>query len=384
MKKVFVSGCFDLLHSGHVEFFRQASSFGDLYVGIGSDETILGYKHHKTVYSEEERLYMVKSIRYVEEAFINSGSGVLDFIPTLDIVNPDVLVVNEDGDCEEKRILCKERGMDYIVLDRVPSKGLRARSSTDLKNDACEIPLRLDLAGTWIDQTYVSCYGGGWAITMSLEPTFKILERSGLATSTRNTIRKIWPFQLPNIDPEMLARLVFCLENEPERENGFIAWAQDAIGICVPGVSRHYYNNRFWPEKIEVCRDDMVLNWLEDHICMIPMFPRKSGFSVLENRNVSETKVRSLTLASERCWSSMLSLDLYAFASAFQASFEAQISMFPAMMQPGVQPFIDRYSSNPEVLAWKMTGSGGGGYLVLVCSKPDAFPEEAIRLSIRR
>ncbi len=384
VKKVFVSGCFDLLHSGHVEFFRQASSFGDLYVGIGSDETILGYKHHKTVYSEEERLYMVKSIRYVKEAFINSGSGVLDFIPTLDIVNPDVLVVNEDGDCEEKRILCKERGMDYIVLDRVPSKGLRARSSTDLKNDACEIPLRLDLAGTWIDQTYVSCYGGGWAITMSLEPTFKILERSGLATSTRNTIRKIWPFQLPNIDPEMLARLVFCLENEPERDNGFIAGAQDAIGICVPGVSRHYYNNRFWPEKIEVCRDDMVLNWLEDHICMIPMFPRKSGFSVLENRNVSETKVRSLTLASERCWSSMLSLDLYAFASAFQASFEAQISMFPAMMQPGVQPFIDRYSSNPEVLAWKMTGSGGGGYLVLVCSKSDAFPEEAIRLSIRR
>ena len=384
VKKVFVSGCFDLLHSGHVEFFRQASSFGDLYVGIGSDETILGYKHHKTVYSEEERLYMVKSIRYVKEAFINSGSGVLDFIPTLDIVNPDVLVVNEDGDCEEKRILCKERGMDYIVLDRVPSKGLRARSSTDLKNDACEIPLRLDLAGTWIDQTYVSCYGGGWAITMSLEPTFKILERSGLATSTRNTIRKIWPFQLPNIDPEMLARLVFCLENEPERDNGFIAGAQDAIGICVPGVSRHYYNNRFWPEKIEVCRDDMVLNWLEDHICMIPMFPRKSGFSVLENRNVSETKVRSLTLASERCWSSMLSLDLYAFASAFQASFEAQISMSPAMMQPGVQPFIDRYSSNPEVLAWKMTGSGGGGYLVLVCSKPDAFPEEAIRLSIRR
>lgn len=384
MKKVFVSGCFDLLHSGHVEFFRQASSFGDLYVGIGSDETILGYKHHKTVYSEEERLYMVKSIRYVKEAFINSGSGVLDFIPTLDIVNPDVLVVNEDGDCEEKRILCKERGMDYIVLDRVPSKGLRARSSTDLKNDACEIPLRLDLAGTWIDQTYVSCYGGGWAITVSLEPTFKILERSGLATSTRNTIRKIWPFQLPNIDPEMLARLVFCLENEPERDNGFIAGAQDAIGICVPGVSRHYYNNRFWPEKIEVCRDDMVLNWLEDHICMIPMFPRKSGFSVLDNRNVSETKVRSLTLASERCWSSMLSLDLYAFASAFQASFEAQISMFPAMMQPGVQPFIDRYSSNPEVLAWKMTGSGGGGYLVLVCSKPDAFPEEAIRLSIRR
>ena len=34
MKKVFVSGCYDLLHSGHVEFFRQASQFGELYVGV--------------------------------------------------------------------------------------------------------------------------------------------------------------------------------------------------------------------------------------------------------------------------------------------------------------------------------------------------------------
>ena len=44
-KKVLVSGCYDLLHSGHVEFFRQASEFGDLYVGIGSDATIQEYKH---------------------------------------------------------------------------------------------------------------------------------------------------------------------------------------------------------------------------------------------------------------------------------------------------------------------------------------------------
>ena len=49
MKKVFVSGCYDLLHSGHVEFFRQASQYGELYVGIGSDSTILEYKHHKTL-----------------------------------------------------------------------------------------------------------------------------------------------------------------------------------------------------------------------------------------------------------------------------------------------------------------------------------------------
>jgi cytidyltransferase-like protein len=81
-KKVFVSGCYDLLHSGHVEFFRQASQYGDLYVGIGSDKTILHYKNHKTAYSEQERLFMVKSIRYVKDAYINAGDGILDFLPT--------------------------------------------------------------------------------------------------------------------------------------------------------------------------------------------------------------------------------------------------------------------------------------------------------------
>ena len=40
-KKVFVSGCYDMLHSGHVAFFEEAASHGDLYVGIGSDKTIM-------------------------------------------------------------------------------------------------------------------------------------------------------------------------------------------------------------------------------------------------------------------------------------------------------------------------------------------------------
>ena len=55
-KKVFVSGCYDLLHSGHVEFFMQASRFGDLYVGIGSDATYLEYKHRKPMFPEEFQL----------------------------------------------------------------------------------------------------------------------------------------------------------------------------------------------------------------------------------------------------------------------------------------------------------------------------------------
>jgi cytidyltransferase-like protein len=384
-KKVFVSGCYDLLHSGHVEFFRQASQYGDLYVGIGSDATILGYKHHKTVYSEQERLFMVKSIRYVKDAYINAGNGILDFLPTLDIVKPDILVVNSDGGNDDKRRLCEERGIEYIVLERDPHEGLKARSSTDLKKTESQIPTRLDIAGTWIDQPYVSQYAPGWAITISLEPTFEIRERCGLSTSTRNVIRRIWPYNLPNMDPETLARLVFCFENHPEREDGIISGAQDAIGICIPGLCRHWYDNHFWPEKIESCQDEKVLSWLENHLVMIPMEPRRPGCSVIEGKDITEPKVKALADAADNCWQAILARDLDAFARSYRASFDAQVAMFPAMIQGCVQSYIDKYRD--EVLAWKLPGAGGGGYLACVVNDAPSFQQshpDAICLTIRR
>ena len=387
MKKVFVSGCYDLLHSGHVEFFRQAAQYGELYVGIGSDKTILHYKNHKTVYSEQERLFMVKSIKYVKDAYINAGRGILDFIPTLDIVKPDILVVNSDGGSDSKRKVCEERGIEYIVLERDPHEGLEARSSTELKKSPCLIPTRLDLAGTWIDQPYVSCLAPGWALTISLEPSFEIRDRCGLSTSTRNVIKRIWPYQLPNMDPETLARLVFCFENHPEREDGIISGAQDAIGICVPGLCRHYYDNHFWPDKIETCEDEVVLSWLENHLCMIPMEPRKPGCSVIEGMDITKTKVEALAKAADDCWEAIMNTDLEAFAKAYNDSFNAQVAMFPAMIQGCVQEYIDKYSAMEDVLAWKMPGAGGGGYLACVVNDTEKFCEkhpEAIKLKIRR
>lgn len=387
MKKVFVSGCYDLLHSGHVEFFRQAAQYGDLYVGIGSDETILHYKNHKTLYKEHERLYMVKAIRYVKDAFINAGSGIMDFIPTVDFLKPDILVVNEDGDSIEKRQFCESRGIEYIVLKRTPSEGLEAHSSTALKNQLSQIPTRLDLAGTWIDQPYVSCFAPGWAITISLEPTFEIRERCGLSTSTRNMIKKIWPMRLPEMEPEQLAKLVFCFENDPERSDGIVSGAQDSIGICMPGLVRHYYDKRYWPLKIETCKDETVLLWLEDHLVMIPMEPRKPGCSVVEGKDITEAKVKALAKAADDCWEVIMNKDLKRFAEAYKASFDAQVAMFPAMIQGSVQQYINRYSVMEGVMAWKMPGAGAGGYLACVVEDAKRFAEdhpEAIRLTIRR
>ena len=416
VKKVFVSGCYDLLHSGHIEFFKQASQFGDLYVGIGSDATYLEYKHRKPMFPQEERLFMVSNIKFVKEAYINEGSGVIDFIPTLDRVKPDIFVVNAEGGSDAKRQLCEERGIQYIELERTPAEGLQARSSSSLKaalstqqeetihnselktHNSSRIPTRLDLAGTWIDQPYVSMHHPGWAITISLEPTFEVRDRCGLSTSTRKMIQKIWPIKLPKMDPEMLARLVFCFKNNPERGDGHISGAQDSIGICVPGLCRHYYDNNFWPKKIESTNDEMTLRFLEEHLVMVPMEPRKPGCSVTEVKDITPTKVKALTDAADACWNAILSRDLEAFAAAYKASFEAQTAMFPGMIAPTyvghpeldntyIAEAIARYSAMEDVLAWKMPGAGGGGYLALIVKDAKEFMEqhpEAFELHIRR
>ncbi len=379
-KKVFVSGCYDMLHSGHVAFFRAAAQYGDLYVGIGSDKTIEAYKNRKPVYSEKERLYMVKAIRYVTDACINPGSGIMDFVETVDRIKPDVFVVNTDGGSEEKREFCRSRGIEYVELNRTPDAGLEARSTTSLRTGVkSHLPYRVDLAGTWIDQPYVSQYAPGWALTISIEPTEEFMERAGMSTSTRNAAKKIWPYELPAYNEEMMARLLFCFENDPENK-GHISGAQDAIGICMSGLTRHWYDNSYWPLKIESCHDEAILSWLEDHLCLAPMFPRKAGVSVVEGKDIDAGKVKTLAAAAADCWEAIMRRDLSAFAKAFSASFEAQVAMFPAMMQPGVAEHIERWRER-GAMAWKMCGAGGGGYLALVF---DEIPADAIRIKIRR
>ena len=116
---------------------------------------------------------------------------------------------------------------------------------------------------------------------------------------------------------------------------------------------------------------------------MIPMEPRRPGCAVVEGKRIDAVRVRALASAADRCWAAILARDLAGFAAAYRASFEAQVAMFPGMVQPviagpdrqsempgqaghDVQSVIDQWSTVPGVLAYKMPGAGGGGYLACV------------------
>lgn len=133
-RRVVVSGCFDWLHSGHVEFFHEAAALGELYVVVGSDRNLRYLKGDgHPLHGQDERRYMVQAVRTVHRALISTGTGWMDAEPEIASIAPHVYVVNEDGDKPEKRDFCRAHGLEYVVLRRRPHRGLPRRTSTDLR-----------------------------------------------------------------------------------------------------------------------------------------------------------------------------------------------------------------------------------------------------------
>lgn len=96
MKTVFVSGCFDILHAGHVQFFQEAKSLGDkLIVSFASEQVLYNHKQRKSSIPDLHKKVLIESLKYVDEVVIgeNTKDIGLDFIEHFLRIKPDLLVV---------------------------------------------------------------------------------------------------------------------------------------------------------------------------------------------------------------------------------------------------------------------------------------------------
>lgn len=224
------------------------------------------------------------------------------------------------------------------------------------------IPYRIDLAGAWLDQPFISKICPGSVITLSLEPIHEYHERCGMATSTRKKIEKIYSLGMPEIDSIEMAKLVFAYDNKPGQK--YVSGAQDAIGLCVKGLSRHYYNGSYWPRSIEILQDDSILDWLEDHIFLKYLWPRPEGLDLMEEINGFELFIKSLSDCSNQCWDAILNKDLSKLGEYITLSFNVQRHIFPLMAD------IKIIEKIPVCMGCKLAGAGGGGYLIMINDKP--------------
>jgi glycerol-3-phosphate cytidylyltransferase-like family protein len=333
-------------------------------------------KARKPFNNEQERLYMVKALKYVKEAWINSGSGLIDFLSELKGLRPDIFFVNSDGHSNLKEQLCKELGIEYIVSKRLPHENLPLRSTTALRED-CRIPYRIDIAGGWLDQPNVSVLCPGPVLTISIEPDYEFNDRSGMATSSRKKAIELWQVDIPAGNREKLAKTLFCYDNPPGTE--YVSGSQDSLGIVMPGLVRLDYNGDYWPFRIESILDGGVLSWLEGRLWLVPLYPRYENYDVLSNTNISAEEAKRLSEASNACWNAILNGDIRQFGLSVRDSFDAQIAMYPNMVSEDILDVLAVYKD--RALGWKLSGAGGGGYLILVSELPI---NNALRIRIRR
>ena len=363
-KKVLVSGCYDLLHAGHIAFFKTASQYGQLYVSVGKDDNLFRLKGKKPYFSQEERVYMVGAVKYVTEAFVAAGDGMLDFVEDLKRIKPDYFVVNSDGFTEGKKLICEQNNVRLIVLERIPEDGLPARSSSQSKKDL-KFPYRLCLAGGWMDQPWASQIHSGSCVVVQIWPDYDFNDRSGMATSSRKIAGELWGDKLPEGDPERIARLLFGAENPPGSE--YISGSQDQLGILMPGANRLYYNGKYWPNNIESMIEAGTCDWLSGVLHLIPLIPRPEGYNPLVEKMLTTENVKELGEAGNLCWEGIMERDVNKLGAGMKQTFLSWKKMLPYTVPDWVSEEMDTnwFPNYPGAI----TSGSGGGYVIVASDK---------------
>ncbi len=238
------------------------------------------------------------------------------------------------------------------------------------------IPNRLQLAGGWIDQPFVSQHNPepfGSMVVVQIEPDFRPMDRSGIASGTRAVAMKIWNGKLPKRSPEALARELYKVENQGKAE---ASGSQDMIGLVYPGVNRLDYDCKIhggiFPSHIESCNRIKVARWLSRVLHLIPVEPRPDGYNPLGIKNLTPKWVAKLGQSGQNCFDAIIKMDAQALGASLNLNMKCWETLLPQvvrhpLLRVELIPLLKAYQQ--EYLGAMYSGCGGG-YLIVVSEKP--------------
>jgi hypothetical protein len=239
-----------------------------------------------------------------------------------------------------------------------------------------EIPYRMALAGGWIDQPFVSrCNPSppGSMVVVGLEPICPFMERSGMATGTRNVAMELWGGRLPDRDPCELVRELYRAENGGRSEP---SGSQDMIGLIYPGVNRLDYDyaceGGVFPKHIEINCDPSVADWLEQVVHLLPVAPRPDGYNPLGEKHLDPAWIRRLGITGKECFDAIVSRDAPALGAAMNSCMECWEAILPnTVRHPALTVDLKRVMAFYQARYCGAMYSGcGGGYLFVVSKEP--------------
>jgi hypothetical protein len=238
------------------------------------------------------------------------------------------------------------------------------------------IPNRLQLAGGWIDQPFVNRHNPrppGAMVVVQIEPDFRPMDRSGIASGTRAIAMRIWKGKLPNRSPEDLARELYEVENKGKAEP---SGSQDMIGLVYPGVNRLDYDFKIhggvFPSHIESCNSRKVARWLSNILHLIPVEPRPDGYSPLGIKNMEPKWVARLGQSGQDCYDAIVKMDAKALGASFNLNMKCWETLLPhvvrhPLLRLDLMPLLKAYQR--QYLGAMYSGCGGG-YLIVVSKEP--------------
>ena len=117
MKLIFVNGCFDILHRGHIELFKYAKSLGTkLIVAIDSDQRVNQMKGKDRPFNhQEDRKFVLESICYIDEVVIFNDEEELENLTYT--YKPDIMVVGSDWNC--KKVVGSQHAKQIKFFERI-------------------------------------------------------------------------------------------------------------------------------------------------------------------------------------------------------------------------------------------------------------------------
>jgi len=238
------------------------------------------------------------------------------------------------------------------------------------------IPNRLQLAGGWIDQPFVSRRNSrppGSMVVVQIEPDFRPMDRSGIASGTRAIAMKLWNGKLPNRPLDELMRELYDAENQGKPEP---SGSQDMIGLIYPGVNRLDYDfnheGGIFPVHIESCNSPRVARWLEKVLHLIPVEPRPEGYNPLGLKKLEPKWVAKLGQSGKDCYKAIVDMDAKALGASLNLNMKCWETLLPHVVR---HPLI-RLDLMALLKAYQKQYPGamysgcGGGYLIIVANEP--------------